>query len=140
MIVISVLPPLLNNSGNSTPTPQSQTLVSFGTVQSLNAGHYIYYTFTVPSGAYSIYLSGSYSSNNNVKVGVLTNTQFGAFTQNPSTISSASWYSGNNGGATISFYPSSGTSYSIVIYDANFFTSDTVTVANSFTLSYTTTG
>lgn len=143
LVAIIIIPPILNNggsggSGGSTGTPQSDTLLSSGTVQSLNAGQYYYINFTVPSGATSISLSGSYTSNNHVEVGVLTNTQFGAFTQNPSTITSAKWYSGNNDGATIRFTPSSGASYSLVIYDGNILTSDTVTIDNTVVLDYTT--
>lgn len=140
LTIIVVIPPLLNNGGSSgtTPTTNSLTVLSSGTVQSLNSGYYYYINFTVPTGAYSISLSGSYISNNNVEVGVLTSIQFGAFTQNPSTITSASWYSGDSGGATINFTPSSGTSYSLVIYDGNIFTSDTVTIANTIVLDYTT--
>ena len=142
LAVIFIVPPLLYNSISSSPpspppTPQTSTLVSSGTVESLSPGYYYYVNFTLPSGAYSIALSGSYTSNNNVEAGVLTATQFGAFTQSSSTISSAGWYSGDNDGATISFTPSPGTSYSLVIYDANIFTSDTVTVVNSITLAYT---
>lgn len=141
LALIFILPPLLSSiTGSSTstsPTTQSNTLLSSGTVESLSPGYYYYVNFTLPSGSYSISLSGSYTSNNNVEVGVLTATQFGAFTQNPSSISSAGWYSGDNDGATISFTPSPGTSYSLVIYDANVFTSDTVTVVNAVTLTYT---
>ena len=94
--------------------------------------------FSVPSGAVAVSLSGSYSSNNNVEVGVMTATQYGAFTQNSAVISSGCWYSGDNGGATINFIPYSGISYYLVIYDANIITSDTITVVNSITVTYTT--
>lgn len=141
--VAVIIPPLLLGATTSSPTsssstPQSHTVISSGTVESLNAGYYYYINFTVPTSAYSISITGSYSSNNNVEVGILSSTQFGAFTQNPSTITSANWYSGDNQGATINFSPTSGHTYSIVIYDGNIITSDTVTIVNAFTLTYTT--
>ena len=140
-ITALVIPPLLNSGGNggsSSSTPQTTTVISSGTVESVNAGYYDYINFTVPSGAYSVSLTGSYTSNNNVEVGVLSSTQYGAFTQNPSTVTSADWYSGDNQGATINFSPPAGHSYTIVIYDANLFTSDTVSVVNAISLTYTT--
>lgn len=145
LTVYYIVPPLLNNIGSSgsspsgtTPIPQSITLQSPGTVESLNPGNYYSIMFTVPSGASTVSLSGSYSSNNNVEVGVMTATQYGAFTQNTEVISNGCWYSGNNDGATINFIPHSGTSYYFVIYDANIITSDTITVVNSITVTYTT--
>lgn len=149
LIAIFVLPSLLDHSNTVTstspppspppsPSPQSIILLSSGTVESLNAGYWIYVNFSVPANAYSIFLNGSYTSNNHVEVGVLTSYQYGAFTQNPSTISNAGYYSGNNDGATIYFIPSSGTSYTLVIYDGNFITADTVTIVNAITLTYTT--
>lgn len=145
LAVYYIIPPLLNNIGSSgssspgpTPISQSNTLLSSGTVESLNPGHYYFITFSAPSGASAVSLSGSYSSNNNVEVGVMTATQYGAFTQNSAVISSGCWYSGDNGGTTINFIPYSGTSYYLVIYDANIITSDTITVVNSITVTYTT--
>ena len=151
--VYYIIPPLLNNIGSTgsssgsssggsppgpTPISQSITLLSSGTVESLNPGHFYCITFSAPSGASAVSLSGSYSSNNNVEVGVMTATQYGAFTQNSAVISSGCWYSGDNGGTTINFIPYSGTSYYLVIYDANIITSDTITVVNSITVTYTT--
>lgn len=140
-IAALIIPPLLSSGGNggsSSSTPQTTTVITSGTVESVNAGYYDYINFTVPTGAYSVSLTGSYTSNNNVEVGVLSSTQYGAFTQNPPTITSADWYSGDNQGATISFSPSAGHTYTIVIYDANTLTSDTVSIVNAVSLTYTT--
>ena len=80
--------------------------------------------------------SGSYTSSADVEVAVLTPTEFGAFTQNPSAISNGQYFSGDNQGTTIDVSLNSGGSYTLVIYNANIFTPDTVTIANSITLGY----
>jgi hypothetical protein len=98
-IAALIIPPLLNNRGNG------DTIIASGNIESMNAGYYDYINFTIPSGAYSVSLTGSYTSNNNVEVGVLSSTQYGAFTQNPSTITSADWFSGDTQGTTINFFP-----------------------------------
>ena len=131
----SLLSSMTGSSTSTSQTTQSNTLLSSGTVEPLSPSDY-YVNFTLPSESYSISLSESYTSNNNEEIGVLTATQFGAFTQNPFSISSAVWYSGDNDDPTISFIPSPGTSYSLVIYNANAFTSDTVTVVKAVNLTY----
>ena len=143
--------PILHGSSNSSSSPTSPTpppsppttqtcaIITSGTVESLGVNHYLYYIFSAPSSAISTSLTGSYTSNNNVEVGILTSVEYGAFSQNPSTISNGCYYSGNNGGSTINFTPLVGTTYYLVIYDANFITSDTITIVNTVCLTYTTT-
>ncbi len=133
ILITVVFPPL--------PTSHSSTLLSSGTIKSVGPDKYYCVNFTAPTGAYSISISGSYTSNNNIEVGVLTARQLGAFTQNESTIADARWYSGNNVGSTISLVLfSSGTPYYLVIYNGNSSTSDTVTIDNAIALDYTTPG
>lgn len=134
-----------SNSPSPTPPPaptttsHTDTMYTSGAVESLTPSMYYYSNFTLPSNAANISLTGSYTSNNNIEVGVLSSTQFGAFTQNQATITSADWYSGNNQGTTINFAPTAGHSYTLVLYDANLLTSDTFTVVNAIVLTYTTT-
>ncbi len=126
----------------SPPSPSSvtytETLLQSGTVQSLGAGQWIYLEFNVPSNSTYAYMGGSYTSNNNVEVGILTSTEYGAFTQNHATISNGVYYSGDNGGATLSGFLVTG-NYYLVIYDGNFITSDTVSIVNTLQVTITAT-
>ncbi|MGC8618877.1 MAG: hypothetical protein ACP5UZ_09160, partial [Thermoplasmata archaeon] len=65
----------------------------------------------------------------------LTPTQFGQFTQNPGG-NGYVWTSGDNQGTTISASLSPG-QYSLVFYNSNIITSDTITIVNSIVLNYT---
>lgn len=125
-------------SGYTTTVPQVHTITvsSQGTVFSVNPGSSYGYNFTVPEGAYSISLTGSYSSQGKIEVAILTPAQYGAFTQNPSSISSSQYYYGDTGGATVDTSLSAG-QYTLVFYDPGVFTQDTVTIVNPMTLTYT---
>lgn len=125
------------------------TLFSSGYVFNISPGYYIYENFTVPSYASDTFLNGSYFSNNNVEVLVLTPVQFGAFTQNPSGVISSGdyiWYSGSNTGVTIGHVAlTPGQTYYIVFYNPNTGTafgfgakSDTVVIETTIAVwSYT---
>jgi hypothetical protein len=117
--------------------PQVYTLplLSQGQVFSINPGSYDVANFTVPNGAYSISLAGSYTSQGKIEVAILTQTQYGAFTQNPSSISSSQYYYGDTQGSTINAQLSAG-QYTLIFYDPGIFTQDTVTIVNQITLTY----
>jgi len=133
-----------NNSYNSytssqyTTVPVQHTLTLFaqGDVFSINPGAYEFVNFTIPSTATGIGVTGSYSSAGSVEVGILTQAQYGAFTQNPSSISSSPYYYGDTQGATIDAGLAPG-EYTLVFYDPGLITTDTVTVVNPITLTYT---
>jgi hypothetical protein len=148
VIVIGIVHILNSSSSNLTyptsnyptnyPTPQvySITLFPQGQVFSINASSYEYVNFTVPQGAYSINVSGSYTSQGKVEVAILTPVQYGAFTQNSSVITSAQYYYGDTQGSTINAQLSAG-SYILVFYDPGLITQDTVTIVNPIVLRYT---
>lgn len=125
-------------NGYTSTVPQVYTIIVApqGTVFSINPGSSYGYNFTVPSGAYSISLSGSYTSQGKVEVAILTPAQYGAFTQNPSSIASSQYYYGDTGGATIDASLSAG-QYTLVFYDPGVFTQDTVSIVNPIILTYT---
>lgn len=132
--------PYAGSSGSSVsstvPQVQNLVLVHQGTVFSINPGNYDIVNFTVPSGAYSVSLTGSYTSQGKIEAAILTPTQYGMFTQNPSTISSSQYYYGDTQGSTIDASLSPGT-YTLVFYDPGIITQDTVTVINPIVLTYT---
>jgi len=121
-----------------TTIPQIHTLTLFssGQVFSLNPGYYEFVNFSIPQGAYSINITGSYTSQGKVEVAILTPAQYGAFTQNPSSITSSQYYYGDTQGATINAGLTAG-QYSLVFYDPGIFTQDTVTVINPIVVEYT---
>jgi len=121
-----------------TTIPQVYTLSLFsqGQVFSINAGSYEYSNFTIPQGAYSVNITGSYTSQGKVEVAILTQAQYGAFTQNPSSISSSPYYYGDTQGSTINAQLSQG-SYVLVFYDPGVLTQDTVTIVNPIAAKYT---
>ena len=125
-------------SGYSSTVPQvyNVQVASQGAVFSINPGSSHGYNFTIPNGSYSISLSGSYTSQGKVEVAILTPAQYGAFTQNPSSIDSSQYYYGDTGGSTIDASLSPG-QYTLVFYDPGIITQDTVTVVNPITLTYT---
>jgi len=129
----------LNNeygsSNSSSPQTYTVTVLPSGTVESLSPGYYYYVNFTIPSSATSASIYGSYTSSADVNVYILTPEQYGAFTQNPGG-NGYMWYSGDNQGATISVSLGPG-QYSLVFYNSNIITSDTISVVNAITLQYT---
>jgi len=120
------------------PPPQiyATTLLSSGQVFSLNPQYYEGVNFSIPQGAYSINITGSYTSQGKVEVAILTPTQYGAFTQNPSSIISSQYYYGDTQGATINAFLTAG-QYYLVFYDPGIITQDTVTVINPIVVKYT---
>ena len=131
-----------SSSSYSTTVPvvHNYTLVSQGDVFSLSNGQYQEQIFSVPTGAWSISLTGSYTASDNVQVLVLTPEEYGAFTQNPSSVVSSNnyvWYSGSNKGSTLSGVGLTSGSYYIVFYYNGVF-GTTVTIVNPVTLQYTT--
>jgi len=120
------------------PPPQvyKNTLFSNGQVFSINPGSYEYVSFSIPQGSYSINITGSYVSQGKVEVAILTPVQYGAFTQNPSSITSSQYYYGDTQGATINNVLSAG-QYTLVFYDPGIITQDTITVINPIIVSYT---
>lgn len=121
-----------------TTIPQTYTvpLFSQGQVFSINPGSYELVNFTIPQGAYSINVTGSYTSQGKVEVAILTQAQYGAFTQNPSSIKSSQYYYGDTQGSTINAQLSAG-SYTIVFYDPGLITQDTISIVNPITAKYT---
>ena len=119
-------------------------LLPSGYVLSLSPGDYYSVEFTTPSYATDIFINGSYVSNHNVEVLILTPVEFGAFTQNPGGVINSGdyvWYSGDNAGATIYTTLAPGQTYYLVFYDGNIISSDTITVQASITVwGYTTGG
>jgi len=118
------------------PQIHTLTLLSRGQVFSINPGYYEVVNFSIPQGAYSINITGSYTSQGKVEVAILTPAQYGAFTQNPSSITSSQYYYGDTQGATINAGLTAG-QYSLVFYDPGIFTQDTVTVINPIVVEYT---
>jgi len=132
--LITVMPVIV------TTIPPSQvystTLISSGQVFSINNRNYIAINFSIPQSAYSINITGSYVSNGKVAVAILTPTQYGAFTQNTSSMSLSDYYYGYNEGSTINSQLSPG-QYSLVFYDPGIITQDTITVINPIIVRYT---
>jgi len=120
------------------PPPQvyTNTLFSNGQVFSINPGSYEYVSFSIPQGGYSINITGSYVSQGKVEVAILTPVQYGAFTQNPSSITSSQYYYGDTQGATINNVLPAG-QYTLVFYDPGIITQDTITVINPIIVRYT---
>ena len=126
------------NTTPSIPIPQIYTLslLSQGQVFSINAGGRDFVNFTIPSGSYSINVSGSYTSQGKVEVAILTPAQYGAFTQNEDSITSSQYYYGDTQGSTINAQLSTG-QYTLVFYDPGLITQDTVSVVNPIVVHYT---
>jgi len=120
------------------PSPQiyTITLYSSGQVFSINQQYYEGVNFSIPQGAYSINITGSYTSQGKIEVAILTPTQYGAFTQNPSSITSSQYYYGDTQGATINTFLTPG-QYYLVFYDPGIITQDTVTIINPIVIKYT---
>jgi len=118
------------------PQVYTLTLLSKGHVFSINPGYYEVVNFSIPQGAYSINITGSYTSQGKVEVAILTPAQYGAFTQNPSSITSSQYYYGDTQGATINAFLTAGR-YSLVFNDPGILTQDTVTVINPIVVEYT---
>ena len=152
VVIIVILAALyFINKGNSSPyggsssystiyttVPQVHTisLVPQGQVFSINPGSSYGYNFTIPNGAYSISVVGSYTSQGQVEVAILTPAQYGAFTQNKNSLTSSQYYYGDTQGSTVNAQLSAG-QYTLIFYDPGLFTQDTVTVINPLTLTYT---
>ncbi len=120
----------------NTPRTYSINLFSPGQVFSLNAGQSKFLNFTIPQGAYSINVTGSYTSQGKIEVAILTPTQYGAFTQNPSSISSSQYYYGDTHGSTINAQLLPG-QYILIFHDPGIFTQDTITIVNPIIAHYT---
>jgi len=118
------------------PQVYTLTLLSKGQVFSINPGYYEVVNFSISQGAYSINITGSYTSQGKIEVAILTPAQYGAFTQNPSSITSSQYYYGDTQGATINTFLTAG-QYSLVFYDPGIFTQDTITVINPIVVEYT---
>jgi len=118
------------------PKVYTLTVLSKGQVFSINPGSYDVVNFSISQGAYSINITGSYTSQGKVEVAILTPAQYGAFTQNPSSITSSQYYYGDTQGATINAFLTAG-QYSLVFYDPGIFTQDTVTIINPVVVEYT---
>ncbi len=133
---ISTTSPGGGYASSTVPQVQNIALISQGTVFSINPSSYNIVNFTVPTGAYSISVTGSYTSQGKIEVAILTPTQYGMFTQNPSSISSSQYFYGDTQGSTINAALSPG-QYTLVFYDPGIITQDTVTIVNPITLTYT---
>ena len=118
------------------PQVYTITLVSQGQVFSINPGSSYGINFTIPNGAYSINVTGSYTSQGKVEVAILTPAQYGAFSQNKDSITSSQYYYGDTQGSTINAQLGPG-QYTLVFYDPGVFTQDTVTVVNPIVAHYT---
>jgi hypothetical protein len=125
IIVVAALSSLISlNSGgggiaNILPTTQTVNIVN-GLV-TVNANSYEYYTFTIPSGASNIQVSGSFTasggSGNDIKVFVTDQTDFVNWENGHS--SQAYYQSGQETTGTISVtLPTSGTY--VLVYDNTF--------------------
>lgn len=115
-------------------TRSSDTIIQSGQRYPLRPGQYIAPAFTY-SGGHSITLKGSYTSDHNVEVGILTYDQYNAFVQNTSLITKASWYSGDSEGSTLTCNIVSGIQYWVVFYDPSSSLPANVTVVSDFTIS-----
>jgi len=131
-------PSTIYTTYTTTTIPQIHTLTLFskGQVFSINPSYYEFVNFSIPQSAYSINITGSYTSQGKVEVAILTPAQYGAFTQNPSSIASTQYYYGDTQGATINAVLPAG-QYSLVFYDPGIFTQDTITVINPIVVEYT---
>lgn len=116
--------------------PRHYTLMQSGQVETLDPGYFYYVNFTVPSGASSVSITGSYISSGDVNAAVILSSEFFGVVSNPSAMTNGLWYSGDNAGATISVSLSPG-SYTLIFYNSNLITTDTISVVNAITLSYT---
>jgi len=74
--------------------PRQLILMQSGHVITLNPGYFYYVNFTVPSGAYSISITGSYVSGGDVNAAVIFASEFSIVESNPSTMANGLWYSG----------------------------------------------
>ena len=115
--------------------PRHYTLMQSGQVETLSPGYFYYVNFTVPSGASSISIAGSYISSGDVNAAVIPSSEFPNVVSNPSAMANGLWYSGDNMGATINVSLSPG-SYTLIFYNSNLITTDTISVVNAITLSY----
>jgi hypothetical protein len=120
----------------SAPRHHSYTLMASGDEWTLNPGGFYYVNFTVPSGAYSVSLAGSYVSSGDINAAVMTSSELSAFLENSSNVSNPIWYSGDGTGASFNVSLQPGT-YAFLILNSNLYTSDTFTIFNAITLSYT---
>ena len=111
------------------------TLMQSGQVITLNPGYFYYVNFTVPSGAYSISVTGSYVSGGDVNAALIFASEFSIVESNPSTMANGLWYSGDNTGATISASLSQG-SYTLIFYNSNLITRDIISVVDAITVTY----
>jgi len=84
------------------------TLMQSGQVITLNPRYLYYVNFTVPSGAYSISITGFYVSGGDVNAAVILASEFSVIESNPSTMANVLWCSVDNTGATISISLSQG--------------------------------
>jgi len=116
--------------------PRHYTLMQSGQVETLSPGYFYYVNFTVPSGASSISITGSYISSGDVNAAVIPSSEFSNVAGNPSAMANGLWYSGDNTGATISVSLSPG-SYTLIFYNTNLITTDTFSIVNAITLGYT---
>ena len=116
-------------------SPHHYTLMQSGQVETLSPGYFYYVNFTVPSGASSVSISGSYISSGDVNAAVIPNSEFSSVASNPSAMVNGLWYSGDNTGATISASLSPG-SYTLIFYNSNLITMDTISVVNAITVTY----
>ena len=137
IVVIAVIGILLQHPSysNTSPTTETIPILSSGTVESFSPGYYLCENFTIQSSSYNGQITGSYTSSADINCYVLTPVEFGQFTQNPGS-NGYIWASGNNGGTTISASLPPG-QYSLVFYNSNIFTPDTVTVISSIIAQYT---
>jgi len=115
--------------------PRHYTLMQSGQVETLNPGYFYYVNFTVSSGASSVSISGSYISSGDVNAAVISSSEFSSVASNPSAMVNGLWYSGDNTGATISASLSPG-SYTLIFYNSNLITADTISVVNAITVTY----
>ena len=111
------------------------TLMQSGQVITLNHRYLYYFNFTVPSGAYSISITGSYVFGGDVNAAVIFASEFSIVESNPSTIANELWCSLDNTGATISASLSQG-SYTLIFYNSNLITRDIISVVDAITVTY----
>ena len=138
VVIVAIIAGLAALGGRSSSS-SSIVLAPSGYVFSLSPGYYYYIKFTTPSDATDIFINGSYVSNNNVEVLILTPVEFGAFTQNPGGVISSGdyvWYSGDNTGATLNATLAPGQTYYLVFFNDNLMSNatDTIEVVLSITV------
>jgi len=117
------------------PPHHRYTLMQSSRLETLDPGYFYYANFTIPWGASSISISRSYISSGDVNPAIISSSEFSNVVRNPSAMTYGIWYSGHNMGTTISVSLSPG-SYTLIFYNSDLITLDTISAVNGITLSY----